>query len=177
MADLIAQGAEAQYRWRRALPEGRPAVLGRTAGVWAVPWDPHVSRRHATLRWRGGRLDVAALADAQNPIYFRGKASARFSLRPGEHFVIGGTTFTLVDQRVTITFDAPQPVQQQRFSSQYLKQVQFRNPDHRIEVLSRLPEVISRATGDSELRVLLVSMLLAGVPRADTAAGGAGGER
>jgi len=170
MADLIAQGDEAQHRWRRALPEGQTLVLGRAAGVWTVPWDQHVSRRHATLQYSRNRLEVTALADAQNPIYFRGKESARFALRPGEHFVIGGTTFTLVDQRVNINRDVLQPIQQQRFSSQYLKQIQFRNPDHRMEVLSRLPDVISRATGDSELRVLLVSMLLAGVPRADTAA-------
>ena len=71
---------------------------------------------------------------------------------------------------MNVTTDAPAPVQQQSFSSQYLKQVQFRNPDHRIEVLSRLPDVISGATGDQELFVRLVSMLLAGVPRADAAA-------
>ncbi len=46
----------------------------------------------------------------------------------------------------------------------------FRNPDHRIEVLSRLPEVISGATDDNELCIRLVGMLLAGVPRTDTAA-------
>jgi adenylate cyclase len=170
MADLIAQGGEAQHRWRRVLPEGVAVVLGRSAGVWAVPWDPHVSRRHATLRYDGGRLEVTALDDSQNPIFCRGEESARFILRAGEHFVIGSTTFTLADQRVSVTLDVPQPAKQQRFSSQYLKQIQFRNPDHRIEVLSRLPEVISGATGDGELRVLLVSMLLAGVPRADTAA-------
>ncbi|MHC4400731.1 MAG: adenylate/guanylate cyclase domain-containing protein [Planctomycetota bacterium] len=170
MADLIAQGDEAQHRWRRVLPGGQSVVLGRASGVWAVPWDPHVSRRHASLCYRDGRLEVAAVADAHNPIFFRGKASARFSMRPGEHFVIGGTSFTFVRQRVNIPPDAPKPTQQQSFSSQYLKQVQFRNPDHRIEVLSRLPEVIARATGDGELRVLLVSMLLAGVPRADAVA-------
>ncbi len=170
MADLIAQGEEAQQRWRRALPEAQPVLLGRAAGVWAVPWDAHVSRRHATLRYDRGRLRVTRASEAQNPIFFRGKEVAQCSLRPGEHFVIGKTTFTLVEQRVTVTADVPQPVQQQRFSAQYLKQVQFRNPDHRIEVLSRLPDVISRATSDSELQMLLVSMLLAGVPRADTAA-------
>jgi len=170
MADLIAQGDEAQHRWRRALPEGQPVVLGRSAGVWAVPWDPHISRRHATLCYDCSRLEVTALADAQNPIYVRGKQLARFTLLHDEHFVIGKTTFTLVEQRVTVNADVRQPVQQQRFSSQYLRQVQFRNPDHRIEVLSRLPDVISRATSDTELQMLLVSMLLAGVPRADTAA-------
>ncbi len=170
MADLIAQGDEAQHRWRRTLPDRQQLVLGRAAGVWSVPWDLHVSRRHAALWCKGNRLEVRAIPDAQNPIYFRGKEAAQFTMRPGDHFVIGRTTFTLVDQRVTITADAPRPVQQQSFSSQYLKQIQFRNPDHRIEVLSRLPEVISQATGDSELCGLLVNMLLAGVPRADTAA-------
>jgi adenylate cyclase len=170
MADLIAQGEETQHRWRRALPEGHPLVLGRAAGVWAVPWDLHVSRQHATLLYRDQRLEVTAAEGAQNPIFFRGKESARFTVRPGERFVIGSTSFTLVEQRVDVMADARLPVQQQSFSSQYLRQIQFRNPDHRIEVLSRLPDVISRATDDSELRVLLVSMLLAAVTRADTAA-------
>jgi adenylate cyclase len=144
--------------------------LGRLGGTWAVPWDPHVSRRHAQLLWNGKRLEVSRLADTRNPIFLSGKEVDRFTIEPGDHFVIGQTSFTLADQRVNITADAPQPVQQQSFSAQYLRQVQFRNPDYRIEVLSRLPDVISGAAGDEELVVRLVSMLLAGVPRADAAA-------
>ncbi len=170
MPDLIAQGTEAQQRWRRTLPEGETIVLGRLGGGWAVPWDRQVSHRHATLRWNGRTLEVARLADAPNAIFLRGIEVERCTIRPGEHFVIGQTNFTLVDQQVTVAADAPAPVQQQSFSSQYLKQVHFRNPDHRIEVLSRLPDVISGAAGDQELFVRLVSMLLAGVPRADAAA-------
>ena len=170
MPDLIAQGVEAQQRWRRGLPLRQPVVLGRSGGVWAVPWDPHISRQHVRLEWTGERLEVAQLPGTRNPVYLRGEEQARFSLRPGEHFVIGQTTFTLADQRVNITADAPEPVQQQSYSAQYLKQVRFRNPDHRIEVLSRLPEVISGTAGDLELFVRLVNMILAGVPRADAAA-------
>jgi adenylate cyclase len=110
------------------------------------------------------------LSEGHNPVFLRGVEVARCAIVPGEHFVIGQTTFTLADQQVNVTADAPAPVQQQSFSSQYLKQVHFRNPDHRIEVLSRLPDVISGAAGDQELFVRLVSMLLAGVPRADAAA-------
>jgi adenylate cyclase len=135
-----------------------------------VPWDSHVSRRHAELLWNGNFLQVTKLPDARNPLFLHGKEVEGCSIGPGEHFVIGQTTFTLADQQVNVTTDAPAPVQQQSFSAQYLKQVQFRNPDHRIEVLSRLPDVISGATGDQELFVRLVSMLLAGVPRADAAA-------
>lgn len=170
MADLIAQGQEPQQRWRRALPEGQTVILGRLGGSWAVPWDQHVSRQHAEVCYVGGRLDVARHANARNPIFFHGKEAARFSLRPGDHFVIGQTTFTLSNQRVNVAPDAPAPFQQQSYSAQYLRQVQFRNPDHRIEVLSRLPQVISGAAGDAELCVRLVGMLLAGIPRADTAA-------
>ena len=170
MPDLIAQGIEAQQRWRRTLPEGEAIVLGRLGGVWAVPWDNQVSRRHAQLVWNGNRLEVARLPEASNPLFLHGRELDRFTLVPGEHFVIGQTTFTLADQQVNVSIDAPAPLQQQSFSSQYLKQVQFRNPDHRIEVLSRLPDVISGATGDQELFVRLVSMLLAGVLRADAAA-------
>ncbi len=170
MPDLIAQGIEPQQRWRRTLPDAQEVTLGRLGGTWAVPWDPHVSHRHAQLFWNGARLEVTRLPDTRNPIFLLGKEADRFSIQAGDHFVIGQTSFTLADQRVNITADAPQPVQQQSFSAQYLRQVQFRNPDYRIEVLSRLPDVISGAAGDAELVVRLVSMLLAGVPRADAAA-------
>jgi adenylate cyclase len=170
MADLIAQGEEPQQRWRRALPARHAVVLGRMPGSWGVPWDQHVSRQHAELTWTGQRLEVVLLPGSRNPIFFRGQTADRFHLQPGEHFVIGATTFTLADQRVSITSDVPQPLQEQTFSAQYLKQVRFRNPDYRIEVLSRLPEAISEANGDAELCVRLASMLLAGIPRADTAA-------
>ncbi len=169
MPDLIAQGIEAQQRWRRMLPEGQGIVLGRTGGNWAVPWDSHISRRHAELLWNG-KLEVTRLPEARNPIFFRGQEVEQCALSPGEHFVIGQTTFTLANQQATVAADAPEPLQQQTFSAQYLKQVQFRHPDHRLEVLTRLPDVISGATGDQELCVRLVSMLLAGVPRADAAA-------
>jgi adenylate cyclase len=170
MPDLIAQGVEPQQRWRRSLPEGQAVLLGRLGGTWAVPWDQHVSRRHARLLWSGKRLEVVRLPETRNPIFLCGKEVEQFSIEPGENFVIGQTNFTLADQRVNITADAPHPVQQQSFSAQSLRQVQFRNPDHRIEVLSRLPDVISGAAGDEELFLRLVSMILAGVPRADAAA-------
>jgi len=170
MADLIAQGEEAQHRWRRVLPRGERVVLGRAPGPWAVPWDPRVSRLHAEVLWSGDALTVRQMPDVRNPIFFHGQEAAEFTLRPGEHFVIGRTTFTLADQRVDVRGDDPQPAQQQSYSAQYLKEIRFRNPDYRIEVLSRLPEVISGATGPGELCVRLVTMLLAGLPRAETAA-------
>ncbi len=169
MADLIAQGNEPQQRWRRSLPEQRPVVVGR-AGIWAVAWDPHVSRRHVRLLFDGRQLHVARLPQGRNPVYYTGEQRDEFTLAPGERFVIGQTTFTLADQQVDLTVEPPQPMRQHSFSAQDLRGVRFRHPDRRLEVLSRLPEVISGAQGDTELFVRLVSVLLAGLPRADAAA-------
>jgi adenylate cyclase len=170
MANLIAQGEQLSQRWRRVLPEGDAVTLGRTTGHWAVTWDPLISRRHVEVVWEDGQLTVGLLPEARNPLFFRGRSCDQARLQPGEHFVIGDTSFTLTVQRADVVVDAPMPIQQQAFSSQYLKEIAFRNPDHRLEILSRLPEVISGATDDDELCVRLVSMLLAGVPRTETAA-------
>lgn len=170
MPDLIAQGPEPQHRWRRRLCDGKVQVVGRASGTWATPWDEQISRRHAELCWRAGKLEVRQLLDARNPIFFHGRTLDEFTAKPGEHFVIGGTTFTLVDEQVRLSLDEPVPVTEQSFSPQYLKRVHFRNADQRISVLSRLPEIISGASSDSELYVRLINVLLTGIPRATAAA-------
>lgn len=170
MADLIAQGGEAEHRWRRPLPRGQRIVLGRSAGEWSAPWDFHISRRHAELLWDGRRLQVRKLPEAKNPIFFHGRPAAECRLLPEEHFVIGQTSFLLVEQPWTVEGDLPPPEQEHQYSFQDLAAVSFRNPDRRIEVLSRLPDVLSQAVSDDDMCVRLVSMLLAGLPRAETAA-------
>src|SRR5262249_53541791 len=80
------------------------------------------------------------------------------------------TTFTLSSESPQVTLDAPQPDHEHVFSAAELSRVSFRNAQERIELLSRLPEVIKNAATDSELFVRLVNLLLAGVPRADAAA-------
>jgi adenylate cyclase len=167
VADLIAQGRDPQQRWRRSLPPGTWLVLGRSAGTWAVPWDDHISRKHAEMAWRDGRLSVRQIETARNPIEYKGEELKAFDLRPGEKFAIGHTSFTLVDESVVVKADLPQPAQQRIFSSQELRDVPFRNAEVRIDVLGGLPDVISGAASDAELCGKLVNMLLAGIPRAD----------
>ncbi|MFG0263861.1 MAG: adenylate/guanylate cyclase domain-containing protein, partial [Rhodopirellula sp. JB055] len=63
---------------------------------WQVPWDPSISRCHAILTvLSNDRIQVHRDARARNPIFFRGRPRDRFVVVPGEHFVIGETTFTL----------------------------------------------------------------------------------
>ncbi|MFW6170261.1 MAG: adenylate/guanylate cyclase domain-containing protein [Planctomycetota bacterium] len=170
MADLIAQGADPRHRWKRILIAHIPIVLGRAGGGWDAPWDPQVSRRHARVVWNCQELLITKLEEAQNPIYFRGEQKDVFSVRPGEHFVIGGTCFTLSDERVNVTVDSPAGAHEQSYSAAYLQSVRYRDADQRIEMLSRLPEVISGAATDAELSVRLISVILTGIPAATGAA-------
>lgn len=166
MADLIAQGAESHQRWRKTLRLGERIVLGRDAGPWSAPWDEHMSRQHAELVWANGRLDVKQLPTGRNPMFVAGEVSRAFGVTPGEHFVIGRTTFTLSTDQVNFSLELGRPAQEQTYTAQDLRRVRFHDPDQRIEVLTRLPEVISGAASDTELFSRLVSVLLAGVPRA-----------
>jgi len=167
---LIAQGEDVAERWRRPLTLRETITLGRAAGIWSIPWDPHISRQHAEIRWDGTNLHVRRLPTARNPIYFQGTESEEFRVRPGECFVIGKTSFSLSRQRVSVAADHPTPTQQKAFGPQYLRQVVFRNPNYRLEVLLRLPRVVSRAAADAELAARLVNLLLAGMPNVEAVA-------
>src|SRR5579871_3239774 len=112
MADLIAQGRDSQDRWRRSLPDGETVILGRTADTWAVPWDDQISRRHAAVRWRNGRLQVHRLPTARHPLFVRGQTLDDFELQPRECFVAGQTTFTVADDHVSIAAQTDAPFEE-----------------------------------------------------------------
>jgi adenylate cyclase len=171
MPDLIAQGPRPQDRWRRALPtepSNAPVVVGRTSLGWSVAWDDRVSRRHAELSWNGSRLAVSRLLEARNPIFYQGVRRDQFEAAIGEHFVIGQTTFSLVDQRVRVLGSSEElpAVTEQTFAASKLRQSRFRDADERIDVLSRLPEIIQASNRDEELFRHVVNLLLQGIARA-----------
>ena len=170
MADLIAQGPERSDRWRRQLPPDELVILGRASDVWCVPWDNRISREHAKLNWQHPVLQIQAFPGRPNPIFFHGDPADGFSIRLGEHFVIGSTTFTLVDDAINVTIDVPRPVTQQTFSPDYLRQIAFGHARQQIEALSRLPEIVAGAVTDQELCVRLVNLLLTGVTSAKAVA-------
>jgi len=171
MSDLIAQGPRPENNWRRPLPPDESVVLGRDADVWNVPWESYLSRRHAELTWQHGRLRVRKLNGASNPLFHAGKPSDSFELAPAGAFVIGHTLFTLAAPRPT-----PSPnhggllLEARTIGHTELERLKFRDAPHRLDVLSKLPEVISSAANDADLFARLGDMLLAGVPRADAVA-------
>jgi len=170
MAELIAQGRQADQRWRRPLPNDEPFIVGREAAPWSVPWDDYISRRHVQLTFRGGQLEVEKLASGKNPVFLDGQVATQFQLTPGHSFVIGKTTFTLTDEAPAASDDPVPLVKKRTFTAQELRKTQVRNAAHQIDVLTRLPEVISTAANDRELYIGLVNLLLAGIKHADAAA-------
>ena len=170
MPDLIAQGQQPQHRWRRKLASGVMQTIGRNAGPWSTPWDERISRRHVEATWRDGKLHVTVMPDARNPVFYRGQRADAFAVSPGEHFVIGGTTFTLADERVNVSLDIPHPANERTFSIEELRHQPFRRADERVDVLSRLPDIISGSANDAEMFVRLVNLLFSGIPRATAAA-------
>ena len=143
-------------------------MLGRVAPGWAVPWDDRISRQHADLCWDGEKLLVQKLPEAKNPIFYRGLKRDQFEIGIGDHFVIGQTTFSLIDQRVKIMARTEEPptLTEQSYTTSQLRRVRYRDANQRIETLSRLPEIISSSSSDEELHVRVVNLLMQGIPRA-----------
>jgi adenylate cyclase len=170
MADLIAQGPEAEQRWRRTVP-GNPVTLGRgELCEWATPWDESISRLHATLTWENARLLVRRNPNARNPIFFQGRKTSECSLTIGEFFLIGRTRFTLAETAPLATVDLPAPVAELTCSPDELDEVHYSDAADRIEVLAKLPSMIRFSPSEEEFQRQAAAVLLAGIPRADAAA-------
>src|SRR4051794_39253451 len=101
MSDLVAQGPKLEDNWRRPLPAGETIVLGRDPAAWGGPWEPYLSRRHAELIWRHGKLKVRRLPGAANPVFHNGDAADSFEVAPDGGFVIGHTVFTVAATQAT----------------------------------------------------------------------------
>jgi adenylate cyclase len=169
---LHAQGPAPSDTWRKPLPPDVPVVLGRESAEWCAPWEPFLARRHAELTVRHGKLKVRKLPGAANPIFCAGADGETFEVPAGGSFVIGRTTFTLAEgDRALASPSDDRPLLDARTMAHHeLDRLAFRDAPHRLDVLSRLPEVIGSATDDVDLYRRLVDMLLAGIRRADAVA-------
>ena len=93
VAELIVQGPAGQV-FRQRLVEGQVVRLGRApASGWAIEWDRSISREHADLCWQDGKLSVACLPTAANPIKLRGEPLREVLVEGSEAFEIGQSSF------------------------------------------------------------------------------------
>lgn len=167
MLELIAQGTEIDSRWRRPLPN-QAIELGRETQAYRVPWDSQISRRHVQLMVGTDMVKVHKFPEAVNPVFFNGQEQDSFIVKPGEHFVIGKTTFTVAADRAFVSVDAPNPISQKTYSHEFLRKVPYRDADRRIDVLNRIPEAISSAGNQEDLLIQMVNTLIAGIASAST---------
>lgn len=75
--------------------DGRPLTIGRAADADVVIADPLVSRRHARLVSRGGRLLLSDLGST-NGTRVNGEAIREAVVGPGDHVEIGATWLEVV---------------------------------------------------------------------------------
>ena len=171
MPDLIAQGIRRENRWRRPLPDHSEWItVGRDAGAWSTHWDDHISREHIRIRWEASEsLFVEVVPKASNAVFYQGVPVKTFRVQPGEHFVIGNTTFTITEEAASLEARHI-PVTEQTFSPEYLRHLPFRNPGDRLEILNRLPERISQASDDADLHENMLRAIFEGIPSANAAA-------
>lgn len=174
MPDLIAQGPSSEDRWRRELPEpalGADVIVGRSGADWNVPWDSMISRSHVRLTPVGhDRVEVCCLATARNAVFHRGNKVTQFTLVAGDHFVIGSTTFTLAIRPGASDSSANGDVTEHAYDHAVLRRRHFRDAASRIEMLSRLPDLITSSGSDEELLVRVTGVLLQSTPAASAVA-------
>lgn len=100
----VANGYGYSLSWnergaRRSMPVTRPLTIGRAAGNDIIVNDQQVSRRHAVVAPGPNGLAVDASA-SRNGIGANGGRLRTATLRAGEGFSIGGTTFAVVPGHV-----------------------------------------------------------------------------
>ncbi|MDB4634530.1 adenylate/guanylate cyclase domain-containing protein [Rubripirellula sp.] len=163
-----------EHRWRRELPaltRSTGVLIGRDEADWNVPWDSKISRAHVRLApMTDNRVEVYCEANARNPVFFRGKKTTKFTLVPGEHFVIGSTTFTLANRPGASDSTSDIDLTEHEFDHTMLRRRNFRDAAGRIEMLSALPDLITSSSSDEELLVRVISVLLQATPSASAVA-------
>lgn len=160
MTELIAQGTRVQDRWRKKLPSNAWITLGRTCEPWATSWDERISRQHVRVQLQQKSLRLEVLAQARNPVFYRGRQVMSATLAPGDHFVIGGTSFYFVDEGDSPVVEAPVPAIEKTFRRHELQSSQYREASHKLDALSQLPGLVASSHSDEELQSRVIALLL-----------------
>jgi adenylate cyclase len=189
LLQLSISGPDASQRLQKGIREGQVVRIGRAPKQgWAVPWDRAISREHADIRWQNGQLNIEMVPTATNPIIYRNKMMKELTILPGDWFQIGETKFqaggvaerTIVakpgekpeEDTVNVEFDqgVGSVMEEYAYSQDELNKVAFRNSELQLEILSRLPRLISGSHTDEDLGALLSRLLLDAVPPAEAIA-------
>ena len=177
---LTISGGDPPQQRHMDLKKGVVTRIGRAAPN-GIPWDLQISRKHAELCWDGEQLRATCLAAARNPMIYHGETTREVILQPGETFTIGETEFQLAelndqppDDGDTVPMPVPKPAGpmqgQHTYSELELRQFAFRDKEQQLELLSRLPGMISESQSDTELGQMLCGLLMGAIPQAEAVA-------
>ena len=171
MPKLTAVGAEPLQRRLVEVSEGQTIRLGRAPrSGWEIPWELKISREHADLTWKNGRLIVDVLGTARNGCVYDGQSTRKFVLSIGEEFGIGDTRFELSADSPNLTQTVGTAVLEQIYDREELRKFRFDHASDRLELLAGLPQMIADSRSDVDLAAKLVDLLIEAIPQADAAA-------
>ena len=177
-------GPDPSQRLQNAIRDGEVVRIGRAPKQgWAIPGDRAISREHADMRWENGVLKVAMISQARNPLIHQNKMMKEITLFAGDWFQIGETKFQAGDiaERTIIKQETDEDIvefdegvgsimEEYAYSQDELNKVAFKNSDLQLEILSRLPRLISGSHTDEDLGTLLSRLLLEAIPPAEAIA-------
>jgi CRP-like cAMP-binding protein/Fe-S-cluster-containing hydrogenase component 2 len=134
-----------------------PVTVGRApteSGALAVSWDEYISREHATMQVEGKQLRVTRMGTGKNPILFRMKPVETALVSPGDNFLIGETTFDVIELPLqagkrTATCTAVDFVQLVRIKGDDFAQILAQFPDVAADIYE-----VARARREMDLQVL-----------------------
>ena len=160
MMELLVTGSNPAQQWKREIPSEEVVRVGRAPRVgWAVPWDLLISREHFELSLDGNQLNVRRLETGRNPMYFQEVDTQEFVIGAGQSFRIGTTLFQLISVDVVDGVSGSH-IEEHSFARETLRTFKFRNAEHRLELLTRLPKAISKAANNEELAQSAIKILL-----------------
>ena len=196
---LSINSLQTPNRLKVALNPGQTVLVGRSSKApLSIPWDPAISREHATFVLDGSNLQVQCLPTARNPAVLNEQPVVQFAVQVNEEFRIGSTTFCLETEQVEepapavpaagfatqqvdvgtglVNYEAFDDakddalLEQHAYSAGELQQLTFGKADERIEMLSKLPKLIAESNSDEELALSLAGLLLNTIPKATAVA-------
>lgn len=159
MARLAITGPDGQTAFVEL--DARERIVGRSQDVdVSVPWESALSRQHAVVTCDHQVVKISSLDSARNDFFRDGEPVRDALLRPGDSLVIGKTLFSV--QTDTNTPPAAEIV---------FEPITPSGPvDRRLTVLAKLPELFEDLPVGRERDQRLASLLLVGVPAAETTA-------
>ena len=167
--ELRAVGLDNDQITQITLSDNVSVRVGRSSQAdMVVAWDERISREHADLKWDSNGLQVRCLGHASNPLIVQGEPVRELTIDVGGEFMIGQTSFQLIEK--TGNSSPPEHtghatiLSSQTYDAQELNDFQFSDPVGQMEMLARLPGLISNSASDDVLAGLIVDILMDTIP-------------